>query len=97
MWVREGKALFCLRPDNPLRVRVWDTVRSNSFESFVLGLIIANCVLLALDNPGVEGGSVLRQVGTLSAHDARESSALVLVSRLDAGRMTADMLCAGAG
>ena len=97
MWVREGKALFCLRPDNPLRVHVWDTVRSNSFESFVLGLIIANCVLLALDNPGVEGGSVLRQVGTLSAHDARESSALVLVSRLDAGRMTADMLCAGAG
>jgi hypothetical protein len=97
VWVREGKALFCLRPDNPLRVRVWDTVRSNSFESFVLGLIIANCVLLALDNPGVEDGSVLRQVGNLSAHHARESDVVVLASKLDAGRMIAGMLCAGTG
>jgi hypothetical protein len=63
VWVREGKALFLLRPDHPLRVWAWNMVRSDTFESFVLGLILANCVLLALDNPGVKEGSTLRQVG----------------------------------
>ena len=62
VWVREGKALMCLGPDHPVRVKVWAAVRSTSFESFVLGLILANCVLLALDNPGVKDGSILRLV-----------------------------------
>jgi hypothetical protein len=37
-------------------------VRSIAFESVILVMIIVNCVLLALDNPGVHSGSRLGKV-----------------------------------
>ena len=61
-WTRVGRALYALHPDHPLRVVAWKMVRSIAFESVILVMIIVNCVLLALDNPGVHSGSHLGKV-----------------------------------
>jgi hypothetical protein len=46
------RALFlCLRGANPLRLFVYNLVQHNAFESLVMLVIAANCVLLAMDDP----------------------------------------------
>jgi hypothetical protein len=41
---------------------MWTVVRSTLFETAILLLILFNCALLALDNPGVGDNSALRKV-----------------------------------
>jgi hypothetical protein len=41
---------------------MWTVVRSTLFETAILLLILFNCALLALDNPGVGDRSTLRKV-----------------------------------
>jgi hypothetical protein len=47
-------SLFCCTVTNPIRQRVISIVLNPWFDRFILMVIIANCIFLALDDPGEE-------------------------------------------
>ena len=46
-------SLFCLTVTNPFREKVIRLVLNPWFDRFILGIIAANCVLLAMNDPNV--------------------------------------------
>ncbi|XRA99340.1 voltage-dependent calcium channel T type alpha-1H [Pycnococcus provasolii] len=55
------RALFCLSPENPVRMFFVRMVSSKLFEGVVLLLILFSSSLLAVDGPTVKDGSKLRE------------------------------------
>lgn len=55
----EGNSLIIFGPHNKLRIYATRLVRSHSFDVFILFLIAAQSVLLALDNPLNDPNSAL--------------------------------------
>ncbi|CEM06448.1 unnamed protein product [Vitrella brassicaformis CCMP3155] len=57
-----GDALFCLKPEHPLRVWAWNVVKHPFFDSFIYGLIAVGAVGLAMDKPGLSPGSDTKDI-----------------------------------
>ena len=60
--VMEGVSLGCLDTDNAFRKGLFDVVDHDWFEAFVIFLIFANCVFLAMETPGLDSESDLARV-----------------------------------
>jgi hypothetical protein len=58
----EGVSLNLFSPRNAFRQWLFRLIRHSWFETVVLMGIVINCVLLAVDNPGIDKDSTLRAV-----------------------------------
>jgi hypothetical protein len=58
-WVPPGRALWLLRPTNPLRSRAAAVVQHAAFDNTILAAIVVSSMALALDNPLFDENSAL--------------------------------------
>ena len=49
-----SSSMYVFSGDNKLRIAIFNLIRSKAFEAFIILLIIANCVLLAMNSPDSE-------------------------------------------
>uniref|UniRef100_A0A7S3DJI7 Calcium-channel protein CCH1 n=1 Tax=Palpitomonas bilix TaxID=652834 RepID=A0A7S3DJI7_9EUKA len=71
-----SRALFCLSPLNPFRLKLVQFVEWKWFDRTVLFLIVANCVFLAMADPLCEGFANLGSIApnnTLVCHQSNTS------------------------
>lgn len=62
----EGKSLWLFAPDNLFRMHVYDIATARWFDTFMILVILANCILMAFESPLLSKTSTLYAVLNIS-------------------------------